>query len=277
MLITFCNLNERELLAVILHEIGHNFYYNPMLIVRELLTVVFMPYMLIVRWGISGAYKVLDEIRNSVKKNIPFLSNLIGTYHNLDTQIKELFREYDLIDSFVAMFKRIVSSGGNPIVLLSNSVAGYGAERGADSFATKYGYGPELVTGLKKIRNPSNTIGHNMRKKMGKFGEVSNDLYSVTFDLYNMFTFNEHPNANQRASSMLKKLERDLKTNDYPPEVKADLEDEIKRMKKMYQTINDNEGNTTIRKGWYEALDAITNGHSDIREIFNGLFAHYEF
>jgi hypothetical protein len=86
-----------------------------------------------------------------------------------------------------------------------------------------------------------------------------------------------HPNNNQRASSMLKKLERDLKSNDYPPEMKAELEAEIKRMKKVYQNMNANEGNTAIRKGWYDSLDAFTNGHSDIREIFDAFYAKYEF
>ena len=87
-------------------------------------------------------------------------------------------------------------------------------------------------------------------------------------------TLDPHPSNNQRAASMLKKLQKDLDSGDYPPEMKRDLQKEIDRMQKAFDTVNDSnvQSNVQIKKTWYEIMNQITKNHTDLREIFNFYF-----
>ena len=164
----------------------------------------------------------------------------------------------------------------SPIRLIM-SIDGYGNERGADSFAVKYGYGPDLITGLDKLTKQPETIGGGLRDNLGTLGEIAQDIQELSLDLMVQLLQDPHPNHNQRSINALKKLERDFENGDYPPELRNELKSEINRMRKIYETMHDNEGNVEIKKAWYQTIDKITNGHSDLREIFNVFYTKYEF
>jgi hypothetical protein len=79
---------------------------------------------------------------------------------------------------------------------------------------------------------------------------------------------------------MLDKLKKDYAKGQYSPEAKKELEREIKRMEEAYENavkLSVNEDGPNIRKGIYQVLDDITNGHSDLREVFNLYYDAYRF
>lgn len=273
-LVYYANLNERELLAVLLHEIGHNFYYNPILVASEMLTVVFTPLNIVLMFIGKAVYKGKAHLDNAIKRHLPFITNISTLINDIKIQFSDFLKPFKMAE---LLMKFVTYGVPDPIGRFFGSIGQYGNERGADSFCTKYGYGPEQASALKKLELSKGTIGGKMRSDMGTLGDLMNDFSSLSLDLIAMFIFDEHPNNNQRASSMLKKLERDLANNDYPPELKKDLENEIRRMRSVYETLNDNESNIEIKKAWYNMLDHATNGHSDIREIFDKFYTKYEF
>lgn len=268
-LIYHSKLNERELMAVILHEIGHCFYSSPFLIAGELLDVVLSPMSVIMMFVGRGIYNVGLRIDNIIKQYIPVITNLKELIDNFKIQISYIFKLITIGFNVEAALRQI----RNPI----DSLAAYGGERGADSFATKYGYGADLISGLRKLEISEGTIGGKIRTNTGEFGDFFGDLSELTLVFYAMLSLNPHPSTDQRAQATIRKLERDLKNNDYPPELKSDLEAEIVRVKKVYSTLHDNQSNLEIKKAYFNMINSVTDGHSDLREIFNKFYEEYEF
>jgi hypothetical protein len=186
-------------------------------------------------------------------------------YSRFKVEYKELIKPFNVID---IMSGPLIS----PFNLLNGGLSRYGEEKGADSFASKYGYGPELSSALRKCKNPKNTLYGSAVGATGKVGNVFGDIALIERDIVSMLLGNDHPNTNQRTASMLDKLEKDLSSGNYSPGAKKELEEEIKRMREAYDNVtllSNNEDGPNIRKGIYTVVDDITNKHSDLREIFN--------
>lgn len=267
-------LTEAELLACILHEIGHNFYYCPIMVACEIFYVVAtLPMGVIHKLIAKGLIKLNDFIEDAIKQHLPFVYNLMNTYMDIVSEINYFFKPVGVL---AAMAKTLVGDGGRSALI---ALPKYGGEKGADSMAAKYGYGPELASGLHKMENPENMLATRMNDSMGAFGTIMSDLTILGVDLVAGMTLDPHPNNNQRAASMLKKLKNDLKTGDYPPAMKKDLEAEIKRMEEAYEAINDPRRgkDPSVRKAWYRFIDGMTKGHSDLREVFNFYYDSYNF
>ena len=163
----------------------------------------------------------------------------------------------------------------NPI----NGILKYGDEEGADSFAARFGYGPEQTSALRKLKVVENTKYGKVLKNGGTGISLYHDLNALSIDIINMCALGSHPNSSQRASSMLKKLKRDLASGDYPQGMKKDLENEIDRMEKMYNIAakNSSSSNVQVRQAWYDTINTITKGNSDFREIFSFYFKQNQF
>ena len=267
-LVYYANLNERELMAVLLHEIGHNFYYNPLLIAGELLSVVLMPPLLLIKLTVTPLVKFMDVIGDYVKREMP-------TIHNISASVSNFFIEWNDMSKLTNTIFRLYTV--RPNLNLLSVIGKYGDERGADTMCAKYGYGPEQATALNKMQSLKTTVGGQLREASGDLGDALNDTSELLLFLIAGISGDPHPNNNQRALVMLRKLERDLKDNAYPPEMKKDLEKEVVRMRKIYNTMNEHDGNVKIKKAWYDAIGSISNGNSDLREIFDAFYTKYEF
>lgn len=267
-------LNESELLACILHEIGHNFYCCPIMLISEIIhLVVTLPIGIIMALLVKGALKLSAFIADAIKQHIPIVYNIVNLLSDFNNEYGYFMRlPKSIINGSIA----IMSTAGTIDI---GRLARYGGEKGADSFAARYGYGPELASGMHKLDVPENMLVTKFSDNAGVVGTFMNDLTTLSIDLIGCITLDPHPNSNQRASAMLKKLENDLKSGDYPPALKKDLENEIKRMRAAYESITDPRrgGDPSIRKGWYKFIDNITQGHSDIRELLNFYFDSFRF
>ena len=270
-LVYYAELTASEILAVILHEIGHCFYVSPLLIINELLTIPTLPISLLFKLLLIGNL----NINNFLKKNLPFISNISTLFGDIKTQY------YQILKLDIRRFNpiRVIQNIRNPILSIReyvSSVAKYGSERGADSLAAKYGYGVDRASALRKITRAEGTIAGTIRNDTF-FGSIFGDISEITIDLFAMMTLDEHPNNDQRVNSMIKKLERDLNNGDYPPKVKKELEMEIERLKDAHKELNDNDKRVSIKKVYYNIINTITNDHSDIRELLDKFYAEYEF
>ena len=266
-------LNERELMAVILHEIGHCFYCSPMLIGGELLGYLMQPMNVILSFVGVGVYKAWDNVTDFSKKKIPFVYNLFSKFNHFTMEIAYIMKYFSLIPNITGSLQRGAMNLVNPAATLGK----YGGERGADSFAAKYGYGGDQMNALRKMERPTNMVAVKALNATSGFGDFMADYNQVITELVAMISLDLHPSTDVRAQSMIRKLERDLQTGDYPPEVKKDLQKEIIRVKAIYKTIDDNKSNVEIKKAWHNMLNELTNGHGDIRELFNGFYTNEEF
>ena len=263
-LVYYAELTETELMAVILHEIGHCFYTSPLMIVDEILSISLLPVKLLVKLIMTGSLNA----ENFIKKNLPFISNITTLIDDINIQWMSLLKLG--IHTFNPM--AVIMNMKDPIT----SIAKYGNERGADSFAAKYGYSVDQASALRKLTRAEGTIGGTIRNDT-TLGSIAGDISEITMELFNAMTLDEHPNNDQRVNSMIQKLERDLNTGDFPPTVKKELEMEIKRLKEVHKELNDNDKRVHIKKVYYNVLNTITRNHNDIRELFNKFYIKYEF
>lgn len=272
------NLTEQELMAVILHEIGHNFYYCPISagfdLYMAILTLGLGPIMVLISRAL--AYQLPNLVRDWTKKNIPMLNNIGDTVNDVITNINSVVAPFTMPIQLCAYLGNMLYSMvvNGPFDAIKNGTLGYGNEKAADSLAAKYGYGPEQASALHKMTLPENIVGSKMLRAMGPFGSIIDDLNQITADIVYGMTLDPHPSNNQRAASMLKKLQKDLDKGDYPPDMKRDLQKEIDRMQKAFDVVNDSnvQSNVQIKKAWYEVMNHITKNHTDVREIFNFYF-----
>lgn len=267
------NLNERELMAVILHEIGHCFYCSPMLIGGELLGYITQPMSIILSFIAPSIMKGSDRVSEFSKKKMPLLYNLFNKFNHFVMEISYMIKYFNIIPNISGAIANGAANLTNPI-----SAAGkYGGERGADSFAAKYGYGGDQINALKKIERPANISIVKTLNDAGEFGDFMADYNQVMTELVAMLSFDPHPSTDIRAQSMIRKLERDLQNGDYPPEVKKDLQKEIFRVKEIYKTLDNNKSNVEIKKAYHNMLNELTNNHGDVREVLDKFYAREEF
>ena len=266
-LIYRANLNEQEVLAVLLHEIGHNFYVCPISIGFELFyTIATFPIGLLAQFIVKGIYKVSFALSDFIKENLPILPNIMTIFSTLYDEIMRFFKPIGYLEKLAYRLLDIVTGRANLIDIFTS----YGDERGADSFAAMYGYGPDLTSGLKKLNTAEGTTYGKLIKGSGTIGSIYNDIIELSCDLMSAMSLDPHPSNNQRAAVTLKKLKKDLATGDYPREVKKDLEREIARMEKMYKVVNENSTGSSvqIRQAWYNMINEVTKDNSDFRELF---------
>ena len=267
------NLNERELMAVILHEIGHCFYCSPMLIGGELLGYITQPMSVIVSFIAPSIMKGRDRISEFGKKRLPLVYNLFNKFNHFTMEIAYMLKYFSLIPDINGVIARGAANLANPV----SAAGAYGGERGADSFAAKYGYGGDQINALKKMERPANISVVKVLNDTGEFGDFMADYNQVITELVAMLSLDPHPSTDIRAQSMIRKLERDLKDGDYPPEVKKDIQKEIFRVKEIYKELDNNKSNVEIKKAYHNMLNELTSNHGDVREIFDKFYAEAEF
>ena len=267
-LVYYAKLNESEIMATLLHEIGHCFYVSPLMIISELLSIPALPITLLRKILTINGLDGYDFLKN----RLPFIANLTTLISDIKIQYNQ-FSKFNL--------KRynpipVIQKMKNPTLPIILSIAGYGDERGADSLTAKYGYGADQAFALRKMERAEGTIAGKIQNDTF-FGSIFGDISEITLELYAMMTLDVHPNTDQRTNSMINKLERDLNNGDYPPKVKKELEMEIERLKDAHEHLNDNDNRIAIKKVYYNIINTITKDHSDIRELLDKFYIRYEF
>lgn len=279
--------SDAEILAIILHEIGHNFqsvindtlYYTSDIVRILNIIAVFIEAMsrvedlpgiisTIVGTGLGMAIStnkfkkaytnfmneimendnlqiivsISDIINRSVeevKMNIRYLSNLVLRYGNIPGILKSC----------------ILSKVSNPF--------GKTGEEVADSFATIYGYGPEISSAMLKFETIIS--GPYAKQLLWSCPLIGQLLAIYDLPLHILLTaFDEHPSGIQRAQLAKSNLERELKQSYMDPAMKAklkkdisDIDDAISEYKKACRNIKNP---NAIHTAWYNVMYEIGKG-----------------
>ena len=245
-LIHSLQLTPGELMGVILHEIGHCFdaayvniasYISIDLVERlgttpEINTAIAIANpiisMLTATYPLQKIMIEINKILSSLLSKIPmlqtswnyatlFISNVIETLHELNPHIPSIGK---MLVNYL-----------NP-----RNIFGYGKEKFADSFATTYGYGPEISSMFTKI----NKGDKNRILKATKDIPVLNigvDLLNTSSDIIGLLTrFGPHPADAARVQAQVNKLKNDLKDPNLKPEVRRMIESDIDDIERIINT-----------------------------------------
>ena len=233
-------LSPEEMMAILLHELGHSFELN--LIATSITTVGFLayPYTLIphsIKNILSS--KLFASSVNFMNMKMPeFISKLIRKGHALIDIFLGTpnFKIYIAIKKFFEttsdFFKVIYDPKERSeffAKFLSSAILDYSSERYADSFATTYGYGEALSSALRKLTY--------LGKRTEEFSSYSRDTYGYIIcdtlaETFMSFT-SPHPTTISRIKNQIKKLNRDLDKID-DPMIKKEIKKQIDQIQEIY-------------------------------------------
>ena len=243
-LIKWSGLNEKELFAIILHELGHVSQIS----ILDFLNMVFImsilgffaskgrfvgEFIVNLLYQIPGTNANVDKYwfkpLNDFFMSIPLLSDIIKFGNAFGTSLQILFGG---AINFLVLFN-IVKGNFDILSQLANNIGpqwliGYGIEKIADSYPTKFGYGAHLSSALNKIeymkKNPViKALDDNI------IGRVFSD-YIIGINTIFIQGLDVHPSNLSRTVSQLENLKRELNRPNVPPKIKAQINSNIKEM-----------------------------------------------
>lgn len=267
-----------EQLAVILHEIGHNFDVSLSARISDILThigiifggtpsdpVGFMYHALNILSLLIGsrAFKVYMHMEDMYVK-------IVGTrFYNTLQKMFEVINSVAVFDWYKkGNIVAAIELGTNPIFFLSRST-GAGKEAYADSFAVAYGYGPALSSALIKLDKNYSLITGN-RYLDGFFYDVSyiNVLLGMFVDC--------HPDTLSRISMNIKNLEKISNDPSLPKSYRNEVKKNLEQSRKIYNDyLNEDPRikHSIVRKIAYFLGDKIFGGQIDLRTYIMGVSA----
>lgn len=265
------NLTPRELLATILHEIGHNFDVSKYHYVDYLIDVISS-------FGLAAfeykAYKsniddLKDEYHNSITKseNKYYKDNKERELQN--NRMERSNRLYRMLDTWV--LTPVLKTLSTPLTIILSpfqQLISIGSKKGeifADSFATAYGYGTDLISALNKLDNEKKQYYY---PKSG-FGKMLWDLSNFHDEVFIAFA-DCHGTNQERCKDCLEKLNWDLKHNDFSPELKKELVNEINKTTDIYKkyTSKSETERMAITRLWRYIVRFVFNGRVGLAKLF---------
>ena len=246
-LIKWAGLNEKELFAIILHELGHVSQIS----LVDFLNMVFMMSVLgffaskgyyigefikTIIYQIPGSNATIDKYwfkpLNDFFMSLPIISDIIKATNAFTTSVQLLFGN---TVNFLVLFS-IAKGNHNILGQLANNIGpqwlmGYGVEKIADSYPTKFGYGAHLASALNKIEN----VKKNPAIKVlddSIIGRVFTD-YIMGVNAIFLQGLDVHPSNLSRTVSQLENLKKELNKPDVPQKIKSQINSNIKEMEEV--------------------------------------------
>ena len=294
------DFTDGEVFAIVLHEIGHNFtfalhnqiaiythvrkhitsfkiiLYTALSTVVPLLTIPTIQYALATSSVVKESWVRLDE-RFRKQGSLPFRAlqwtlKSLGTYSNLLYNFYQglnfLFNILNPIGQAIAGFMFNLQKSINSIIMniLEHVLTpnyDYKNEQISDNFATFYGYGAELSSGLKKLDygNKGLTI-LDFTQEVPILSAI-NDLVSLVQTLP-IHMIDEHPMVPARIKAQLDFIENELEKNKLDPLVLAQLKRDKKEIEIVLEELVDQSEeashHTYFRRIFYGWLLTAHNG-----------------
>lgn len=270
------NFTDAEIVAILLHEIGHNFadvisekirlenyeFYKSwweIVLLKALFSLgLTLPEDIAFTISNNNEYQEKKkEKEKPVGKVRSFFEYISGRLSDLEFNY-EVFKSniiYGLVVGLIGtkyFDQRAKSTAGSRRIL---STAGRQNEVIADKFAAIYGYGAEQVSALSKLTLDLLPAEEVLMKL--PFGSVL--ISNVTQASKDYHKYDVHPNIVQRANTMIKSLEFELSKKNLDPEMRKIIKDQIKEMeecKKAFMTINEDDNvKFQIEKAYAAVVD----------------------
>jgi hypothetical protein len=244
---------DEEILAVLLHETGHNFAdaifdeielgnrnmmlnYKKFLIAKiigeailSVLTLgLALPFLVrdinTLNKGLNNAYKNKSQKQKqskpgSVIKSI--LNGIKGKYGDVNMFINELLNRLGGGDYLERVYRYL--DGTNRKEEIRNSL-GRKNEVIADKFAGIYGYGPAQASALLKM-DSYKSAAHKLAATIDK---NANKSYEEA--IFKINDYDVHPQSIQRALEEVKLLKNELKSKDLDPKLKKVIETQLNQL-----------------------------------------------
>lgn len=287
-----------EIMGLIMHEIGHNFEtaispvsrgfsYITRAVSLVTLPLTFFPnkyapnaFSFTRRWY----YNLLNRLRED--KNI-----VIEIIDGMDFIINKIIGVLGVVGDSVQSILKIITGPAVPIPSIFDildffnsgfGLVGFKGESLADNFATAYGYGPELMSALNKMKQKDmGFVDRSIIRRIPFIGTWY-DLCLLPNVVINSI-IKSHPNNSFRAKHQIEMLEKELQRSDFDNKMKKSIKNQIDELYKVLDLITgyENYGDSNLQNGFiftdaYQAFClALFNG--DLRRfVASGNFKEFD-
>lgn len=241
--------SDREIVAILLHEIGHNFsdsINNTLGIFSNFKKILLIPNLIIHPHNLSNKvrgsvikfnknmrenYTSLVDSYNAVKMVIGTANYVVMTLNRGISLIPHLAVS-NLIKNLNGIIMQIVR---NPIAIITNTILNFFGkedEYTSDSFAAMYGYGVELSSALLKMER-HNATPVDTALKSSPIGAAYLAVLVESVDFINQLFSDNHPATAKRLLNVLDTLEKELNKDYINPKLKKETKKEIDEIKKL--------------------------------------------
>ena len=207
--------NGAEVLGVILHEIGHNFYYMPLL--GRMVHTIFMIQAILFKYKTYLKNKIqfiflkpLKEFLESKAGLISDMYNFLETFFSWLSYRKDSYAFSKIINLFFILiapvnfaFNIIAGFFHGLVSLVFTGGTGYTNEKFADDFATAYGYGADMNRILLRLHVPLDDDKISFEQSCG---EIGGTLLTLPLQVVGV-----HPSIGARLSNAELRLRTELK------------------------------------------------------------------
>ena len=241
-------VTDGEILAIVLHEIGHNFQsmnksslHTYDMVLSTFLFITAITSANIAPVGYDG------NVRANANRSAKYDSSLVSFVnmaslirgcgsvitHNFLDLLKLLTPFSSTIGS--ALVNVLSTAINNPLSVLLTPF-NKGAEYYSDNFANELGYGTELATALTKI-----TVDRDATA-ISRFVQGSNCIRELQ-DILTLIAesivspISSHPKTGRRIGVMIKKLNKELNKSDMSPALKKEIKEQIKQLEEVSEVM----------------------------------------
>lgn len=239
--------NDKEIVAILLHEIGHNFsdsINNTLGIFSNFKKILLIPYIFTnpansTNIGRGIATKMVKNMRNNHKAMVDcynatrlIISSIEYVCLNVTTFISA--NPFALSNKLNSIIKYMLK---NPVQLILDQIFSFFGKKDeytSDSFVTMYGYGTDLSTALLKVERHNLPVDEIF--KSTNIGAIYYALFKESIDFFNMILVDNHPAASKRLLNILNTLEKEYDKDYINPKLKKETKKEIDEIREL---IND--------------------------------------
>lgn len=215
--------SDRELIAILLHEIGHSFTYAVLNQDGSLLN--------------RARFFINRIMSNMIKKNITEERDF--SEEKIKKDIDEQSGILDKLWGFASKVKsinpiKIFSAVTNPNMKGNKRYLGYTDEKFADTFASMYGYSTELNGALQRMTQDA--YDKYLPKRTPSTIEIVYEIINRNIDdiiLTELNLKDEHPEGLTRIKVQIEYLERELAKQGIDPKLKLELQAQLNYQRQL--------------------------------------------
>lgn len=254
-LFTIADMSAKEVLSLLLHEIGHNFqhrsanasslYYMQAI---NFFTIALMNLMSLnigplIQYIMFGTEQGRNHYGKMSSTQRAFISSKMDAFFN---SIFMTLRSLTRFIPFLDIIRAITLLPIVGIITLTKSLAakfseiadlGYFGEKYSDNFVTSHGYAPEFISAMKKFELSAADPVTKFAKK-STFLQGYLDFMSLPLRFLNLI-FDPHPATIFRVKDQIKMLESEFNKSDLSKEAKKALTEDLSRAKKEIEVFED--------------------------------------